>query len=107
MDDRTTPEQEAHYLALAKAVAKDGRYAEYEAIARLHRELDATRADLAELVGALPKCAQNFRCEHLATRVLGFVYCCDVCFGQRDPEPHNELPWAPVLRRLAREGGGK
>lgn len=65
-------------------------------------ERDSARADLAELVAALPKCSF---CDKPATRDGNEFarHLCDDSHGMWGAAP--ELPYAGVLRRLAREGG--
>jgi hypothetical protein len=98
--DRLTKQHEAELRYIAAGPAE-------EFLAEALAELDATRADLAELLAAQPRCQQRLpdrsRCKRPATRdgstgdVLPKV--CDEC-----PAPHldelQDLPTAAIIRRL-------
>lgn len=64
-------------------------------------ELDAVRADLAELVAALPKCS---KCAMSATGRSGSRFGCDACVKRLSGLAWTELPWASLLRRRESEG---
>lgn len=82
----------------------------YKMAREVFDELDATRADLAELVAALPVCqgydANGKRCLARAT-VGSLTHEPERCDEHRRSWDTRECDWAAVLRRLAREGGGK
>ncbi len=69
--------------------------ARHAAVELLLRELDATRADLAELGAALPSCDL---CNAIATQNCIHGIACDA----HAPDESSDLDYAHILRRLAK-----
>lgn len=96
---RMTEEREAEIRAFVDR-HPNGYYGE------LARELDATRADLAELVAALPRCETD-GCEAPAMRWDDEFHIGLTCDDPHHDPPcfsGSDVPWAPLLRRLAAKG---
>lgn len=109
--DHLSPEREAEIRDSFEALRREGWLS--PGVDEILRELDAARADLAELVAALPRCdhdgsTSNFGCEPTCTCVATTdstdqrisYFACDEHTG---PE-FVDLPWAATIRRLTEKG---
>lgn len=69
----------------------------YKMAREVFDELDATRADLADLIAALPMCGN---CDQPSTRTChGELFYCDN--PDHGWDGLEDTAWAPIIRRLA------